>query len=453
VATAEPCRVTIAGPRRRLDCALPTDVPLAAMLPSLLHRAGHEPGGGGTPSGGWVLQRLGDVPLDTSQTLTDLAVRTGEVLYLRPGERPLPAVSADDIADTLATAVQGLPGRWTGGHRRVTAFVAAVLAALGGAAVLAVAGPPWTVVVGPAAVAAVLLVGGGAALSRIAGDRAGAVVAALALPYSYVCGAALAGPARLVEAAAVLAGSAAVILAAAAGAVATGGYRPWFLAAGLSGACGQAGAVVTLATGGSGAGGAAVVTTAVLLLGHLVPSVAVRLGGAARGVPPVQPADIRAQPPAPSAHDVERAAARTDSYQVALFSVAAAVLAVAAVPLATVTGWAGLTLVGLAAAVYALRARHLTSAASRTALLAGAGVLSAVLAAATTGRLSTGGDLLLSAALLAGCGTAILVALRQPGSPRWGRAGDLLEGAAVVAAAPVALQVLGVYALARAISG
>ncbi|MFC7716901.1 EsaB/YukD family protein [Nonomuraea recticatena] len=58
------CHVTIVGPRRRADLALPADIPLPHVLPGLL-RAMDEVGGDAAASSGWMLQRLGG-PRSTS---------------------------------------------------------------------------------------------------------------------------------------------------------------------------------------------------------------------------------------------------------------------------------------------------------------------------------------------------------------------------------------------------
>jgi hypothetical protein len=53
-------RLTIRAPRRRLDLAIPHQVPLAELLPEVLRRAGEagpEIDGSAAPAGGWILRR------------------------------------------------------------------------------------------------------------------------------------------------------------------------------------------------------------------------------------------------------------------------------------------------------------------------------------------------------------------------------------------------------------
>jgi hypothetical protein len=58
-------RVTIVAPRSRVDVALPSDVPLADLLPTLLGFAGTATE---ESRHGWTLSRLGSGELDSSAT-------------------------------------------------------------------------------------------------------------------------------------------------------------------------------------------------------------------------------------------------------------------------------------------------------------------------------------------------------------------------------------------------
>ena len=52
-------KVVIAAPKRRLDLALPEQIPLAMLLPSVLPRADEALADSGLEHGGWTLRRLG----------------------------------------------------------------------------------------------------------------------------------------------------------------------------------------------------------------------------------------------------------------------------------------------------------------------------------------------------------------------------------------------------------
>ena len=75
---ADTCRVTMVAPRVRIDVALPTTVPLASLLPTLLWHSGEQLAEEGLPHGGWALQRAGDAPLDTAVSVAALGIRGGE---------------------------------------------------------------------------------------------------------------------------------------------------------------------------------------------------------------------------------------------------------------------------------------------------------------------------------------------------------------------------------------
>jgi type VII secretion integral membrane protein EccD len=128
------CRVSVFGPGGRADLAVPLSVTVASLLPVLLRRTS----GTGTspePGGPWVLQRLGDEPLDQSGTPESLEWRDGDELYLRPADDPLPELDFDDIADGMAFAVSRQPGRWRPEFNRWLAYgfaIAALLALAGG---------------------------------------------------------------------------------------------------------------------------------------------------------------------------------------------------------------------------------------------------------------------------------------------------------------------------------
>ncbi|MBB4687596.1 type VII secretion integral membrane protein EccD [Amycolatopsis jiangsuensis] len=106
--TGELCRITVYGPQGRADLAVPMSVPLTSLLPVLLqHTGGREDLGDS-----WVLQRLGEQPLDAAGTPESLDWKEGEEFHLRPRQDPLPELDFDDIADGMATAVARQPGRW-----------------------------------------------------------------------------------------------------------------------------------------------------------------------------------------------------------------------------------------------------------------------------------------------------------------------------------------------------
>src|SRR5690606_4391344 len=135
------CRVTIVAPRKKVDLAVPTDIPLPHVMPALLRAVG-EAGGEFATGPGWVLQRLGGPPLDLGLSLGALGILDGEILYLRPREMAMPPALYDDVADLVATGVKEAGGTWSGQHtRNLGTGTAAVLLVLG-AVILALSGVP-----------------------------------------------------------------------------------------------------------------------------------------------------------------------------------------------------------------------------------------------------------------------------------------------------------------------
>jgi len=189
------CRITVVGPQKRVDLALPGYIPFAELFPVVARFAGLDRAAAGEAASGWVLQRLGQAPFPLDATPQQAGLRDGELIYLSPRATPLPELAFDDVADVIAVGVGERPDRWGPADTRRVAFGAAAAGLLTGIAVLVLSGPPWTVSAVTAGLLAVLLVGGAAAASRAAGDAgAAAVLGWAALPYALLAG--LLGPAR-----------------------------------------------------------------------------------------------------------------------------------------------------------------------------------------------------------------------------------------------------------------
>ena len=124
VPTTEVCRITVEGPSGRADLALPVSTALAALLPVLLRHVVPGPERNGAP---WVLQRLGEDPLDLDGTPDTLGLRHGDVLYLRPADEPLAGLHFDDISDGVAHVIDKQTDRW---RPELTRRLAIVLTAL-----------------------------------------------------------------------------------------------------------------------------------------------------------------------------------------------------------------------------------------------------------------------------------------------------------------------------------
>ncbi|WP_329138196.1 type VII secretion integral membrane protein EccD [Streptomyces sp. NBC_01476] len=451
--TADVCRITVDGPAGRSDLAVPVTLPIAALLPVLLRHAGMPDGEGRT----WVLQRLGEEPVDPDGTPQTLGLRHGDVLWLRAAEEALPALHFDDVADGVAHVVSGRPGRWSPTATRVLALAGAGLALLVLAAGLLAAGP-GAAAASAAGTAAVLLAAGSVTARRLGTHPACALVAAAgALAFGVLTG--LVTPSdshggfRIGTAAVLLAGAWTLLVAGAL--LALRAVPPalpgsvLLLGVAAAGACG-------LGAAGCSAGQAAAMTAGVLfLLGHLGPRTALRL---ARLRAPQLPhntdelqQDIDPQPE-------ERLRTRTAVASVLLDTLA---LASAAFYLATWWlvahrgDWTGWVLPLVFGTAVLLRARELTGVVQRVATAVGGAAGPVAVALLTAAPHGTGVRLAVLAGLLLTAAGLLVAAERLPGGrllPIWGHLGDISEWVTTIALVPLLFQVVHTYSHIRGLA-
>ncbi|MEV6982926.1 type VII secretion integral membrane protein EccD [Sphaerisporangium sp. NPDC051017] len=452
-------RVTIVTPRKRVDLAVPSDLPLAHMLPNLLAAAGEGADEAAFTTAGWVLQRVGGRPLELDAGLSTLGVRDGEVLYLLPRPSELPEAVFDDVADTIATGIKERSGRWQPRHTRATGLGAAVACLVAGALALTVAGPPWTVATLVAGALALLLIGAGAALSRALGDAgAGAVVGYTALPYAFLAGMfATGGNAGLLwfGAPSLLAGLALTALAATvAGWVVAEGLPVFFgvMPASLAGA---AGAAVVMVWHLPVAGVAALVVAVMLACTPLIPTLSFRLARLPLPSAPRNAEELRADDQDLDGPDVKRRAVEAERFATGLASGVAMVGVATELLLLGATGWTGRAMQVALALALLMRARVFLGVGQRLWLL-GAGVAGLVLLLVSLSFAGPLAALLVVPGLLGiaaiGAGMGLFLPQRRP-TPFWGRAGDIVEFVLIAGMFPLALGVLDVYSWVRGLAG
>ncbi|TDB70586.1 type VII secretion integral membrane protein EccD [Micromonospora sp. KC723] len=459
-------RVTISAPGRRVDVALPEQVPLAELLPELLRHAGEGLADDGERHGGWVLRRADGAVLVTAQALLPQGVRDGEVLHLVPAHDQWPELEYDDVVEAIADGARRRGSAWSPAATRAAALAGAGVPLTVGLVAVLAGGPQhragWTVAV---TVALVLAVAGTVA-SRGYGDGAtGATLGGYALPYAFAAGALAVssgdpvGVFRLLPwlgAPELLAGSVALLLVAVLGLVGAATRLRVFVAGATVGAIGASAALGGLLL--DPAGTAAVLACVLVFALGALPLLAIRLGKM-----PLPPITLPAGPGGPDGvRDlpdrvrVHAAVARTEEMLTGML-IGHAVLAVGAgYALGVAGGVAGRLLVAVTSAVLLLRSRLFVAVRHRVppvlAGLAGATVLGVLLAgrAGDAGllALAVGGLLVALAAVAAGTTYA-----RRPVSPYVGRVADLTDTALVVAVVPVACAVLGLYDAARGLLG
>ncbi len=459
-ADADICRVTVVGPRKRVDIALPVDVPFAELFPGIAHFAGLDGSAIAEAPEGWALQRLGEPPFESPATPAQAGVADGELLYLRPWLTALPAAVSDDIADEIAGVHDG-PGRWGARDGRRVALGAGAAALAAGVLVLLRSGPPWTVPAMAAGLLAVLLLAAGAAVSRAAGDAgAGAVLGGAALPYAFAAG--VLAPLRTLPlthagALAALAGFALVMTAALIAATAIAGGMAVFFGVAAAAAFGVAGAALAcLWPGLTAAGAAGLVVTPALALTPLVPAVAFRLARLPLPAVPASADDLRDDAfMAGTGADVRSRAVAADQFVTGAVSGLGLLAAGAGIVLGLGRSGLAPVLCAVLACALLLRSRVFRGRAQRLWLMIpGYGIL-VWLAVALAGRSMriAGPDLLaLAAATVIVVGTGLWLPAHRP-SPFWGRAADVCDTALIISLVPLALGVAGIFAYLHGLGG
>ena len=452
------CRVTVLAPSGSADLAVPADVPLIDLMPTVLAHASGNLADSGLEHDGWVLQRLGDPPLDEDRTPAALGLRDGELLHLRPRADQLPTLDFDDVVDGVSAAMRERADGWrdTLTRRLFLGLTAAWLAV--GLAVLLLPGPAGTRAVAGAAAGAVLVVLAAAA-SRALGDApAGILLGLAALPYAGLAGliTPTAEAATAVGSASLVAAGAAVAAAALLAGGAVGTARPVFLAAGLAGTLAAGGALLATLTTLRPAQAAAVVAVTLLTLAPAVPTLSFRLARLQLPPLPRGPEDLQENiDPVPGDLVTTRAGV-ADRYMLALLGVVGAAALPAVTLLGTAGGGAHRALAGLICVLLLLRSRVLASGRQRFALLLPGVWGLSVLAVAAGAELSPSERAGAVLVVVAAAGLCLAAARVLPGRrllPYWGRLADLSESLVGVGILPTLLAVLDVYRRIRALSG
>lgn len=446
-------RVTIVAPKTRMDLAIPSDVPLADLLPTLLRYAGEELADEGAVKGGWGLRRLGGPLLDNSRTATQLEIRDGELLYFTPREASTPEVVFDDVVDAVATATQNRAGRWNTESTRRFSVLFAVTALLGGAAAVLFAGPPQLAsgITGLATGLILLVIA--TVLSRAAGDgRTGTLVALAAIGYGAVGGLLLlAGDRSLSELATphVLLAATALIVYGTAATIGVGASGPVFLGVATVGAALAVGTGLNMAFDRSAATGAAIVAAVTFAMVPALPMFSYRLARLPVPSLPTRPEDVKSDAETVNGKRILALADHADRFLTGLLWTVAVIVFGAEVVLAFDDSLPSLLLCTVLALLLLLRARPMISWRQRSGMLAagslGLGMVALALfqGGGILTRLATIPALLFAAATISLVYGLLIAGKRM--SPIWGRLLDIVEILLIVAVVPLAAWVCGLY--------
>jgi ESX secretion system protein EccD len=453
-AAGDICRITVVGPRRRVDIALPSHVPFADLFPAIAGFSRLDAAEAARAPGGWVLQRLGQRPFEPSATPAGAGLLDGELIYLRPRVAELPEMVSDDIADEIA-AVHGGSQRWAAADTRRVTLGAGAAALAAGALVIARAGAPVALSAAVAGAMALILLVAAACAARVIGDTAaGLVLGCTALPYAFLAGLFLAALGAREQAAphpgalGMLAGFAVALFGAVVAAATVN--LPAFLGPVIAALSGLAAAwLACQSTRLGAAGAAALVVTVVLALMPLIPAAALRLARLPLPAIPASAEDLRDDALLAPLDGVRDRAAAAD--RIVAGTVCGVGLTGAGVEVALGLGHGVLPTVMAAvlACVLLLRSRVFPGRPQRLWLIIpGYGGL--VLLGATAGRLSAVLALAAGAALVIGAGSWL------PGhrpSPFWGRAADVADTLLIVSLIPLALGVAGILSYLHGLGG
>jgi len=445
------CRVTVLAPRATVDVALPADVPVAELVPMVLDLVG-EPVFGVRPVP-WRLTGAAGAPLPPGASLAELGVPDGELLRLGPDVPPPPPPVFDDPVDALASGAGGGPVR---DDRRCTA-AAVLLVAAAGAALLAVGSADTAVVRAVVAtLAAGAAVGLAARSARVEPDAhthlAGRTAALAAVPFAAAAGwAALSGSAAAAQ---LLLATAAAGTVAAVAQIALRVVAPALVAVVVAAVPVGLGSLVVLRFESPPSSVAAAVGALAVVVGPLLPRVALRLSGLPRPVVPADSSELVAADHGPDILPPDEFSERSDlarGYLAGLAGGSAAVAVAGALPAAAAGGWAGPALACVVVVVLALRARGFTDPAASHALLGCAVVGTVGLAILTAADPEPLPRLVAIGVLLAVTALGLVAVGRSgaTGSPVSRRAIDLLDVVLIAAAVPLALAAMDLFRLVR----
>ncbi|MCD0445495.1 type VII secretion integral membrane protein EccD [Glycomyces sp. A-F 0318] len=459
-------RVTIVSPRTRIDLALPSDVPLSDLLPTILHQAGEYYIDEAGDNGGWILARLGEDALDTGHSCSQLGISDGEMLYLNPADAAKPEIVFDDVIDAVATATEQRGNRWDHiATKRFSVGVGTAALAVGAVALLLTTHLASAIVaLGVAAV----LVGASALLSRAVGDsRAATYFGITSVFYAGVGGLLIAADGRSLfdlEGPHVMIAAAAILLFSVLAMVAVGDMAsaPVFIVTILGAVVlGISTALMMVIPNGTAATAAGIAAPLALAILPAAPRLSLSMAMVPTPTLPTTTDELKeGDTEAIDGKRILKLSEHAGNYLEALLSFAAVVGLVSAIALAFSDKMPeGLILATVLSLVLLSRARSIEDRPARIVMLAGGmGGLAATLAAIFV---ASEGNILVRLTVILGALTlltliAMVYGLAVAGkkiAPTWGRSLDIIEALLIVSILPLVGWVCNLYAIALSLRG
>jgi ESX secretion system protein EccD len=446
--------------KKATDVALPTEATLTDLLPAVLPQFGADWIEQGADHEGWVVQRVGEAPLDTDRTLAELNLLDGETVYLRPRADQLAAIDYDDLVDGVGEQVREHPGAWHPRHTRWMFRIGAACAFLAGLVLIPGTGSGAAQVL-VALSAAALLLGGSALVARgVADPPAATIMVGFAAGYGALGGVLLVRVLDPLDAAAPIqatVGLAAALLTLSAGVLAVADAALLFAGTIMFALVLAVTGLVTSVASVTVAQAVGIGLVICLIVGVFLPATAFRLSGLTLPMLPTGADELSEDiDPVPAKLVVERGAA-TVGYSMALHAgLGAAVSVLLPILISDGGGWS-MTLSLVIALLLLLRARHPAGVVQRWSIMVPVIVcVVANLRHIASGQTEFGRLLAVCVPLLAAGVVMLLFSRLLPGKrqrPYWGRAVEIAESVTAVAVIPILLQVLGVYAWMRGLAG
>lgn len=443
------CRLVVIGPTSRVELAVPSHIPVAELLPTIVGHLDPTLATRGLSHGGWVLQRLGHAPLDENRSTSAAGLLDGDVLYLKARGDEMAEAQYDDLVDGVQTILRAHGDEWTPERTRTAALVSVAIACLGVTAMAVTMGP--FAPIATFALAAIL-VGAGAFVGRLWDAAAGEILLLGAVVAAGAAGVTLpnalfpqASDGLLVQ---VVTAAVAVGVIAAAGAYARGGVRPVLLAiigASIVVVCTL---IAPLLLGLTPQSGAALVVLVLLVIARVIPMLSAWIAGLEIDPVPTSAEEFQSDLNTITTSDIADKTERARAVAAALWVAWATVLCVANSVLGVSEGWAPMTLAFAVCIATLLQARELLAVVHRTALLIAAVLPLIPLALVQSQRLAIPWQFVVLAALAISVAYLVIAVRILPGrrlAPTWGRLGDNLHMLCAIAVPALALAVMGVY--------
>jgi type VII secretion integral membrane protein EccD len=458
------CRLVVVGPSSRVDLSVPVHVPFADLLPTLLRSLGTDLADRGLEHSGWVLQRLGEPPLDEDSTTEDLDLVDGDVVHLRPRSEQIPPLDFDDLVDGVATGMRNRSGLWRPETTRNVSLNALGFWLLCALVVPLLAGPAGVRALTAAGASLILLAGAVAGRRSLRDPMIARIFAFGAVAFAIEAGAlgatwygstgmpSGAGPVFAGTVLAVTVAVAALFLV-----MERGSLGPPGLAVGLVGGMTLIGGLLRSSAELTWPQIAAVVLVMVIALRPSIPLLSFKFAGMVLPQLPVEPEDLQKDVDPEPGKTVLDATVAADLYMTAMHLACGVVSAVVLFRLGSAPGTLPIVATVLGCLAQLLAVRPMTSAWHRLALgiPAAFGMATAALTVATRVQPAAGRLVVLAVILLlaaASAGVAHTMPRRRL-TPIWGRVGDWGQTLTVVALIPVVLGILGAFSLVRRLVG